>query len=513
MPNSVTTAERNNEDINLRNKLLEIGMEAHLFQDEEGELYASVRTGGSYFTRSLDSEEIKLWLRRRLYLQHRQSASRYLLEEIIDTLKAEAITNDIREKIFIRVGGDNNRIFIDNAGNNGFCTEITREGWHGRGEPSVRFVRPQGMRPFPGPLMSGINIDSLKRFINYGSEQQWKLLLAWMVSALMPNGPYPILILEGEQGTGKSTCSKILMEMLDPCRAVLRGNPRSEADLMLGAKNRWITCFDNLSGAQSWLSDALCRIATGTGYSTRRLYTNNEEYTIEVARPIILNGIDQVATRADLIDRAIILRLPVINGRQRLEEAAVLRQVNEAMPDLLGGLYDAVSATLRNVDRVNLSERPRMVNYAVIGTALEEHMGWPRGSFMAAYRENLSQASVVAVQTHPVLSRIVQMVASTAFDGSSTELLDRLERIDPYSQVSRNPLWPANPRALSQLLNREAPNLRNLGINITLGRNSSGSAIHIDRGTYLADVNGSNDASTRAVIQPNTPAQNNTYIH
>ena len=58
-------------------------------------------------------------------------------------------------------------------------------------------------------------------------------------------------------------------------------------------------------------------MATGGGYSTRRLYTNTEEEVFSMIRPIILNGITQVAEQPDLIDRSIFINMPVINPQER----------------------------------------------------------------------------------------------------------------------------------------------------------------------------------------------------
>ena len=138
---------------------------------------------------------------------------------------------------------------------------------------------------------------------------------------MRPTGPYPVLILQGEQGTAKSTAAKVLRLLIDPSAAPLRTAPLDERDLMIAARNGWIIALDNLSGLSSWLSDALCRIATGGGVSTRELYSDTDEVLIDVQRPIILNGIDDIATRQDLIDRSIIINLEPIPENKRKPEA------------------------------------------------------------------------------------------------------------------------------------------------------------------------------------------------
>jgi hypothetical protein len=140
------------------------------------------------------------------------------------------------------------------------------------------------------------------------------------VSSFRLRGPFLVLVLNGEQGSAKSTLVKILRALIDPNLAPLRTAPKEERDLMVSAKNAWIISFDNLSYLPPWLSDAICRLATGGGLGTRELYTDNEEIIFEARRPVIFNGIEELATQADLLDRSVILSLAEIPDEKRRDE-------------------------------------------------------------------------------------------------------------------------------------------------------------------------------------------------
>ncbi len=129
-----------------------------------------------------------------------------------------------------------------------------------------------------------------------------------------------MLVLHGEQGSAKSTLVRILRALIDPNTAALRAAPRDERDLVIAARNSWCLALDNLSHLPDWLSDALCRLATGSGFATRELYTDAEETIFAAQRPIVLNGIEELATRGDLLDRALLLYLPAIPEAQRHDE-------------------------------------------------------------------------------------------------------------------------------------------------------------------------------------------------
>ena len=164
------------------------------------------------------------------------------------------------------------------------------------------------MQPLPTPEKGG-SIDTLRHFLNVQDAQDFVLVVAWALAALRDAGPYPVLVLSGEQGSAKSTFSTILRSLLDPRTAPLRALPREERDLFITATRSHVLAFDNVSGLPPWISDALCRIATGGGFAVRQLYTDQEEVLLDAARPVILNGIEDIVTRPDLADRAIFLTL------------------------------------------------------------------------------------------------------------------------------------------------------------------------------------------------------------
>jgi hypothetical protein len=110
---------------------------------------------------------------------------------------------------------------------------------------------------------------------------------------------------------------RVLRALVDPNTAALRTTPRDERDLVIAANNGWLMALDNLSHLPDWLSDALCRLATGNGFATRELYTDAEEAIFATQRPIVKNGIEELATRGDLLDRSIVLYLPTIAEDQR----------------------------------------------------------------------------------------------------------------------------------------------------------------------------------------------------
>ena len=180
-----------------------------------------------------------------------------------------------------------------------------------------------------------------------------------------------MIVLSGEQGSAKSTFSAILRALLDPNTAPLRALPREDRDLFIAASNGHVLAFDNVSGLPGWISDTLCRLATGGGFAVRQLYTDQDEVLFDAARPVILNGIEEIVTRPDLADRAVFLTLQPIPEEHRRPEQELWAAFDAERPRVLGVLLDAVVEGLKRLPETRLEKLPRMADFALWATACE----------------------------------------------------------------------------------------------------------------------------------------------
>jgi hypothetical protein len=321
------------------------------------------------------------------------------------------------------------------------------------------------MLALPTPECGG-DIDDLRPFLNVSSNDGFVLASAWMIGALHPTGPYPVLILQGEQGSAKTTTARFLRALIDPNLAPVRSEPREPRDLMIAANNGWVCAFDNLSSLQPWLSDGLCRLSTGGGFGTRVLYTDDEEIIFQAKRPAILTGIEDLAVRGDLLDRALIVELPCIREEKCQSEEQLMQNFELAKPRLIGSLLDAVSIASSNQSNVNLDRRPRMADFTVWVAAAERALGWKAGTFLNTYTANRQAANAILLDT-PVGDAVRRL--TLPWTGTATELLAALGTfVDRWTQYSRS--WPKTPQELSGRLRRLAPSFRRLGILIEFDR-------------------------------------------
>src|SRR5215831_4048759 len=239
---------------------------------------------------------------------------------------------------------------------------------------------PRGGHVAAAVPQAGGSIEELASFLNLPSRNDFVLVVAWLLATLRTGGPYPVLAISGEQGSAKTVLSKLLKALIDPNAAPVRALTREERDLVIAANNSHVLAFDNLSSLPHVLSDAFCRLATGASFGLRQLYTDADEVLFQAARPILLNGIEDVISRSDLADRALFLTLPPIAGNRRRSERQLWRDFEIARPRILGALLDAVTHGLRNVVGIHLEELPRMADFALWATACETAF-CPAGTF------------------------------------------------------------------------------------------------------------------------------------
>jgi hypothetical protein len=440
-----------------------------LFHTAAGTAYAEILVDGHRETWPIRSKRFRGWLRRHYYAATGGAASAAEIRSALDLLEARAQFDASERGVHVRIAEHTGHIYLDLADEHWRAVEIGPDGWRVIECPPVRFRRPSGMLPLPMPQQGG-SIEALNSFLNLASRDDFVLIVAWLLAALRSGGPYPLLAISGEQGSAKTVLSKLLKTLIDPNAAPVRSLSREERELMIAANNGYLLAFDNVSGLPIWLSDALCRLASGGGFAVRQLYTDDDEVLFQAARPILLNGIEEVISRPDLGDRAMFLTLAPIGEAQRRPENELWREFEIARPRILGALLDAAVHGLRTLGRIHLERLPRMADFALWAAACETAL-WPGGTFARAYEANRRIAIEGMIDADPVAACVRDIMAErNSWMGSAAELW----RADPHRSShdlsNERTGWPKNPRALAGRLRRAQPFLRVLGIHVSFAR-------------------------------------------
>ncbi len=464
--------------------LAELAKDAELFHapGSDGEAYATIPVRRHGETHRIRSAALHRWLLAGFYRQHEKAPAAQAMQDALALLSAQAMFDAPEIEVHVRCAEHDGDYWLDLADDQWRAVRITPQGWEVVEHPPVKFTRRRGMQALSAPVRDG-TIEELRPFVNVPDADDWALVLSWLAAALRPDGPYPVLGINGEAGSAKSTTSRVLRAVVDPNAAPLRSEPRDSRDLHIAASNAWLVAFDNLSGVRAALSDDLCRLATGGGFATRELYSDREECIFESMRPILLNGIEDVAVRGDLADRAIVLTLPPIPDTQRQTEAALFRSFEQARPRILGALLDAVSAAMRNLPTVSLPTLPRMADFAMWATAAEPALGLAPGAFMQAYIGNAATRVETVIEASPIGAPVLGLMRDRGvWEGTAAELLAELEsdrHTDERTRKRRD--WPGTAKRIGTAMRRLAPVLRSRGIEVRFEREAGGSRSRLIR--------------------------------
>lgn len=445
--------------------LLQLASAAELWHCGD-DAYATVPVGDHFEHWPVRSRRLRTWLSHEYFKAHRCACGSQALADAILSIEGRARFDGSERTAHVRVAEHQGAIYLDLCDMDWRVVKITGTGWSVLPNDAVpvRFRRAKAMLTLPDPEPDG-TLDDLKQFLNVSSDADFSLVVGWLFGALRPDRPTPVLCINGEQGSAKSTTSRVCRSLVDPNAAPLRCEPREPRDLAIAANNSRVIALDNLSNLPPWLSDALCRLSTGGGFATRMLYENDEEAIFNALRPVLVNGIEEVATRSDLLDRLLRITLPPIPEQKRRTESDMWRDFEAARPKLLGALLSAVSTALRRIDEVRLPSAPRMADFAAWGVAAELSLPWRAGAFMEAYTDNRSEAHELAIETSIVGSATRAFAAQVReWSGTASELLKELNQRRDDNDAPKG--WPSKPHVLSGALRRIAPNLRQVGVHI-----------------------------------------------
>ncbi len=430
-----------------------------LLHDKNGDTYARDQRTGE--VRRLGSRQFRDRVTADFYAVAKVAIRDQVWREALSTLQALARFEGDPQEVYVRIGGRNGRYWIDlcQTGNSR-AVEIDATGWRVLELAPVLFVRSEAMQPLPNPVKGG-SIEPLWDIANVPVQQRM-MVLAWLVDSMRPDTPYPGLELVGEQGSGKSTTAEALRRLLDPNGCNLRGAPKTVEDIFVAAGQNHAVCYENVSHLASQMQDALAILSTGGGFAKRQLYTDAEEHVISVRRPWMINGISVSVTQQDLVDRVISIECPVIASRQ--SSSNQWQAFERELPGILGALFEIAVGALRELPNVSLplEDRPRLVEYVLLGMALTKATGAQPVEFLDQFKATRAETVARTLDASPVAAAVLEFIDANP-SGIEGNVKDILMRLDSYKPMGAE-AWPRSPKGLGDALRRASPALRQMGV-------------------------------------------------
>jgi Domain of unknown function (DUF3854) len=452
-------------------RLLEIGRTATYFQTPDRIAYADITIAGNRHTYAVRSRAFRMWLAGMYFNVEGKGIGSQTMQDTLSTLEAIALygQDSVTREVHLRIAEHQGKIYLDLGTPDWKAIEIDPTGWRTIDDPPVRFWRPDSLRPLPYPVIGG-NLAELQDLLNVDGAG-WTLIITFLLFCFCPSKTYPVLVLSAHRGSGKTVAAEMLKSLIDPGKAPLIKLQGDTHKLAVSASRRLLMVYDNVGHISADQSDDLCRMATGFGYSTRTLFSTDEETTFEFARPQIITAIDSLVTRDDLADRVLMVQLGEITEEKRLPQAELTAKIEAARPRILGALLTALSQTLAALPNIKPDKLPRMADYAKFAIASEQALGLKAGKFLEVFDTSRETARAVVIEASPLAEAIVKLVEATplVWKGTAGQLLQDLEsHTDDATYRSR--FFPKSSNSLSRQLNRLAPDLKAVGIQIVFTR-------------------------------------------
>lgn len=344
--------------------LLEIlqSFKIDLYLNQVNAVYAVIPNEEHMETWLIKSSAFSEWLQGVFYKEEKRPIKADGIKQVIDILSARAKFETRKQiELYNRVASHEKEIWYDLSNEKWQAIRITADGWSIENNPPILFERFNHQK---GQVLPKENGDINKIFDYINLKEDHILFLCWMVSCFVPEIPHAISIIYGEKGAAKSTACEILKMLIDPSVLEHMTLENDQRTLVINLTNHWYLPFDNVSSISSSTSDMLCRAVTGGGVQQRKLCTNAEDYVFKFKRCLSINGINNVATRADLLDRSILFELKRISGKDRKEIREVYENFEKDRESILGGIFDVLSKAMRLYDSVKLESLPRMADFA-----------------------------------------------------------------------------------------------------------------------------------------------------
>ncbi len=376
--------------------------------------------------------------------------------DAVATLRGEALEAPT-EAVYIRVGPYREGIVLDLGTADGAAVVADAQGWRIVERSPILFHRTALIGVLPRPI-HGRGLDALRQLLNV-TDETWPILLGWMVSALIPDMPHPILMVGGLQGTGKSTTGRFICGTFDPSDAPTRSQPRDPEAWAMSVANSWASVIDNVSSIPDWWSDALCKVVTGDGWIRRTLYSDGDVSVLSFRRVIALTSIDAGALRGDLGERLLLVELEPIAPEHRRTEQALNEAYRVAHPEILGALLDLLAAVLGRLASVRVPKLPRMADFARVLAAVDATLGTDS---LTLYAEQGKRIAGEVLDADPVGEVVATWVRTHGdWAGTASALLTALKPEGAGRE------WPRNGRGMAATLKRLASALELQAVRVT----------------------------------------------
>jgi len=461
--------KRRKESLSQAEQLVDLVAQYLVFQDDRGEAYGCLRDDDVKRTLKILGKDYRRWLVGKYYDVTGKIPTPQAIAAALSIIEATAFQSGQIISLNNRFARDGESIWLDLADSRWRAVEITRKGWRVKEAP-ILFRRYAHQAALPEPDLNG-DVRKLFSFLKLRSPDDELLLLGWMVAALVPGIPRPILCFYGPQGSAKTTFAKMIRAVIDPSKIQSVNLPRNDKEMALVLDHHGMPVFDNITYIKPWQADFLCSTVSGAGFTARQLYTDSEDVVMSFQRAAIVTGICIPTSAPDLLERFLLMGLQRVPPQTRVEETELWMKFTACRPQILGGLLNILSKAMAEYSRIKLPTLPRMADFARWGAAAAVALGFKAYDFLRILADNSELQTAEFIDSDPLATAIVAFMREREeWGGSATTLMRDLTKClgEDFPSTS----WPKSANHVARRLRLLQAILEDVGLKISFYKSS-----------------------------------------
>lgn len=310
-------------------------------------------------------------------------------------------------------------------------------------------------------------IPYIEKYFNCASQEDIILLSIYIVTCFLGTDiNHPIMIFSGSKGSAKSTATRYIQQLVSPQITGITMMSKKVEDVAVRLSHSLLAVFDNLSQISEGISDLLCVGVTGGTYPKRKLFTDNEEIYLQLKAMIIMNGVNVVAEKSDLLDRSLVIELKRLTYENMISPTTLNNMFQDDLPDILGAIMNAVAISIADEESIEPDHLIRMADFHIWGIKVARALGIPKEDFEDALLKNQSRINENALDNYPVASLLMDLVAEKAeWVGAMSKLYSELTSLAVLKNINTHQSkFPKDAGALSRRLKEVESNLAEFGI-------------------------------------------------
>lgn len=462
------------------------------FYDQDRRIFLEVELDNRVEVHSLNDGWLRGWLMDQCYELLGKLPNTSLLDSYMELLAFQVLQNlQLKKAVELRLAEHENEIWYDMGRPDWRFVRINKDGWSLEDyfKSPVKFYRhevqvEQKLPQKPSIQESVDHLNKLQKLINIQGDREFRFFLSYLISLFIPNLPHFIMSLSGPAGSGKTTATSFVKQLVDPTKTLrLFYSTDNEDGFTVACSQNYLLSFDNLNGLRYEDSDRLCRVVTGESISKRKLYTDNDSFYLNYRRVLCLNGINQVPEKEDLLSRTLVFELSRITDRT--DERLLLDFFEENRGHILGALFNMVQQVLA-MDNTEYQIITRMADNEIWMAKAYVLLGGNIVEFQNVLQGQINGQENMAIESSTLANLIIELMdkqgLSMQWSGSPSKLFQEITSLARTNSVERAFDLPKAPNGLMRKLNEIKLSLAKRQIIVEVDRTERQKIITISTG-------------------------------